>query len=166
MTLALDGVISPMHGWLRLSPSAAPLLSAFGRFCRSALGFCSRSEVEFSIRLGVAVSSAPFLLPCLAVRDCSPPQVQHVEMTRPERTRELPQLVQTKGLGEDVGSLPIHRNILKFDFTRKDMLTDKMVVHLNVLGPCVENGVLRELDAVEVDAVDRLQIRHLLLHIL
>ena len=70
----------------------------------------------------------------------------------------MPQLVQTKRLGEDVGSLPIRRNVLKFDFTGKDTLTDEMVVHLNVLGPCVENGVFRELDAVEVVAVDRRRI--------
>ena len=123
--------------------SAAPLMSAFGLFRGSALGFFSRSEVELVIRLGVAVSSAPFLLPCLVVRDCSPPQVWHVEVTQPEGTRELPQLVQTKGLGEDVGSLPIRGNVLKFDFTRKDTLTDKMVVHHNVLSPNVEDGVLR-----------------------
>ena len=42
-----------------------------------------------------------------------------------------------------MSSLPIPRNILKFNFTRKDTLTDKMVVHLNVLSPCVEYGVLR-----------------------
>ena len=72
----------------------------------------------------------------------------------------------SKGLGEDVGSLPIRRNILKFDFTRKDTLTDKMVVHLNMLGPCVKNGVFRELDTAEVVVVDRRRIRHLLLQVL
>ena len=87
-------------------------------------------------------------------------------MTQPERTRELPQLVQTKGLGEDVGSLSVRRNILKFDFTRNDTLTDKMLLHLNVLGPCVENEVLRELDVVEVVALDCRRIGHLLLHVL
>ena len=87
-------------------------------------------------------------------------------MTQPKRTRELPQLVQTKGLGEDVGSLPIRLNILQFDFTRKDTLLDEMIVHLDVLCSCVENGVLRELDAAEVVAVDRRRIRHLLLQIL
>ena len=76
------------------------------------------------------------------------------------------QLVETKGLGEDVGVLPIHRNILKFDFTRKDTLTDKVIMHLNVLGPCVENGILRELDAAEVVVLDRRRIRHLLLQVL
>ena len=79
-------------------------------------------------------------------------------MAQAERTRQLPQLVQTKGLGEDVGRLPICQNILKFDFTRKDMLTDEMVVYLNVLGQCVENGGFRELDAVEVVALDRHRI--------
>ena len=78
----------------------------------------------------------------------------------------MSQLVQTKGLGEDVSSLPIRRNILKFDFTIKDTLTDKMIVHLNVLGPGVEDGVLRELDVVEVVAVDRRRIGDLLLQIL
>ena len=65
--LALDGVISPMLGWLRLSPSPAPLLSASGLFHKSALGFFSRSKVVFSIRLNVAVSSAPFLGPLLGL---------------------------------------------------------------------------------------------------
>ena len=74
--------------------------------------------------------------------------------------------MKTKGLGEDFGILPIRRNILKFDITRKDTLTDKVEVHLNVLGPCVENGVLRELDVAKVVAVDRCRIRHLLLQIL
>ena len=78
----------------------------------------------------------------------------------------MPQLVETKGLGEDVGSLSIRRNILKFDFTRKDTLTDEMIVHLNVLGLCEENRVLRELDAVEAVTVDRRRIGHLLLKIL
>ena len=87
-------------------------------------------------------------------------------MTQPERTREFPQLVQTKGLGEDVGNLSIRRNIQKFDFTRKDTLSDKMIVHLNVLGLCMENGVLRELDVAEVVLVDRRRIGHLLLQIL
>ena len=41
-----------------------------------------------------------------------------------------------------------------------------MIVHLNVFGPCVENGVLRKLDAAEVVAVDRRPIGHLLLQIL
>ena len=117
--LALDGVISPILGWLRLSPSVAPLLSVSGLFYGSALGFFSRTEIEFVIRFGVTGSSAPFLLLCLVVRDCSPPQVRHVEVTQPERTRELPQLVQTKGLGENVSSLLIRRNILKFDFTKR-----------------------------------------------
>ena len=32
---------------------------------------------------------------------------------------------------------------------------DEVIVHLNVLGPCVGNGVLRELDPVELVVVDR-----------
>ena len=76
------------------------------------------------------------------------------------------QLVETKGLGKNVDVLPIRRNMLKFDFTREDTLTDKMVVHLNVLSPGVEDGVLRKLDVLEVVAVDRRRIRHLHLKIL
>ena len=79
-------------------------------------------------------------------------------MTQPKRTRELPQLVQTKGLGEDVGSLPISQNVMKFNFTWKDTFTDEVIVHLNVLGPCVENGVFRKLDVAEVVPVDRRRI--------
>ena len=47
---------------------------------------------------------------------------------------------------------------MKFDFPRKDTLMDKMIVHLNVLGPCMENRVFRELDAAEVVAVNRRRI--------
>ena len=123
-------------------------MSAFGLFRGSALGFFNRSEIEIVIRLGIAVFLAPFLLPSLVSRDSSPPQVWHIEVTQPKHTRELPQLVQTKGLGEDIGILPICRNILKFNFTRDETLMDKVVVHLNVLSTGVEDGVLRQLDAV------------------
>ena len=55
----------------------------------------------------------------------------------------------------------IRWNIHQFDFTEKDTLADKMAVHLNVLGPGVEDGVLRKLDTVEVVAIDRRRIEHL-----
>ena len=73
----------------------------------------------------------------------SPPQVRHVEVPQTKHTRELPQLVETKGLGEDVGVLPIRRNIRKFNFTGEDTLVDKVLVHLNVLSLGVEDEVLR-----------------------
>ena len=99
-------------------------------------------------------------------KEFSPPQVRHVKVPQPKRTRELLQLVKTKGLGEDVGVLPIYRNILKFDFIREDMLTDKVIVHLNVLGPGMEDRVLHYVDVDEVVVVDHRQIRHLHLQIL
>ena len=101
-----------MLGWLRLFLLTPPLMSAFGLLRRSALGF-SRSEIEIVIRLGVAVLQI-FFHPSLVIRpsEVSPPQVWYIEVTQPERTREFPQLVQTKGLGEDVGSLPIGRSVL------------------------------------------------------
>ena len=52
------------------------------------------------------------------------------------------------------------------DFTGKDTLADKIVVHLNVLGPGMEDEVLRKLDTVEVVAVDHRRIGHLHLQIL
>ena len=61
---------------------------------------------------------------------------------KPSGTQELPQLVQAEGLGENVDSLLIRRNIHKFDFTGKDTLTDEVVVHLDVLGLGVEDEVL------------------------
>ena len=76
------------------------------------------------------------------------------------------QLVCSKRLGEDIGSLPIRRNILKFDFTREDTHTNKMIVHLNVLSPGMEYEVRRYMDVVEVIAVDRRRIGHLLLQVL
>ena len=41
------------------------------------------------------------------------------------------------------------------------MLANTMVVHFNVLGPGVKDMVLRELDVVEVVAIDRRRVRHL-----
>ena len=102
----------------------------------------------------------------MVLRDFSPPQVRHIEAPQTKRTRELPQLVQTKGLGENVGVLPIHPNILKFDFTREDTLADKVVVHLNVLSPGLEDGVLRKLDATKVVIVYQCWLGHLHLLIL
>ena len=43
---------------------------------------------------------------------------------------------------------------------------DEMIMHLNVLCPGVEDGVLHKLDVVEVVTVDRRRIGHLHLQIL
>jgi hypothetical protein len=56
--------------------------------------------------------------------------------------------------------------MLQFDFTRKDTFTDEMIMHLDVLCPCVEDWVLRKLDAAEVVGIDHRRIRHLLMQIL
>ena len=79
----------------------------------------------------------------VSVSVSAPPLVQHIEKPQTKRTRELPQLVKTKGLGEDVGVLPIRQNIRKFNFNGEEMLADKVVVHLNVLSLDVEDMVLR-----------------------
>ena len=47
-----------------------------------------------------------------------------------------------RGLVKMLGSFPIRQNIYQFDFTGKDTLADKMVVHIDVLGPGVDDGVL------------------------
>ena len=77
----------------------------------------------------------------------------------------MPKLVKTKGFGENIGNLPISRNMHQFDFTSEDTLTDKTIMHLNVLSPGVEYGVLRKVDAAEVVAIDHCRIRHLYLQI-
>jgi hypothetical protein len=53
-----------------------------------------------------------------------------------------------------------------FDFSRKDTLTDEVIMHFDVLRPCVEDWILRKLDAAEVVGIDHRRIRHLLLQIL
>ena len=78
-------------------------------------------------------------------------------MLQDKRARKLLSLVEAKGFGEDISSLPIRRNIDQFDFIGKDTLADKVVVHLNVLGSGMEDGFLCKLDVVEVVAVDRRQ---------
>ena len=138
-------------------------VSAFDFFNGSAFGFFSQSEIEFFIIFGFTVTSAPFLLPFVGF---SLPQVRHIKVSQIKRTRELTQLVETKGLREDVRSLPIFRNINSFDFTLEDTLTNKVVVHLNVLSPGVKDGALRTLDIVEVVKVDCCRIEHLHLQIL
>ena len=163
LSLSLNNFISPKLGWLQLFPLAAALMSDLRLLCGSGFGFLSRSEIKFFIRIGSAVTSAPFLLPSVVF---SPPQVWHVEVSQPKRTREFPQLVKTKGLGEDVGVLSIRRNKLKFDITGEYTLTDKMIVHLNVLSSGVEDRVLRKLDVAEVVTVDCHRIRHLHLQML
>mgnify|MGYP007130558494 CR=1 FL=1 len=65
----------------------------------------------------------------------------------------MPQLVEAKGLGEDVDVLPIRRNIRKFNFTRKDTLADRVVVHLNVLSQGMEDGVLRKLELLRLSQI-------------
>jgi hypothetical protein len=55
---------------------------------------------------------------------------------------------------------------LQFDFTGEDTLPDEMVVHLDVLHPCVKYGVFRELNAAEVVTLDHRRIRHLLMQVL
>ena len=132
-------------------------MSAFKLFRGSAFGFFSRSEIKFFIRF--AVTSAPFLLTFVIF---SPPQVLHVEMPQTKCTRELSQLVETKGLGEDFGRLSIRGNIHEFHFTREDTLADKMIVHLYVLSLGMEDEVLCKLDVAEVVIVNCRWIR--LLH--
>ena len=51
----------------------------------------------------------------------------------------------------------------QFDFTGKDPLTDKIIMHLNVLSSGVEYRVFRKVDAAEVVAIDCRRIRHLYL---
>ena len=48
------------------------------------------------------------------------PQVRHVEMLQAQHVREVSQLVETKGIGEDVNHLPISQNILQFHFTTEN----------------------------------------------
>ena len=43
---------------------------------------------------------------------------------------------------------------------------DKMVMHLNVLGPSMEYEVFRKVDTAEIVAIDRHRIRNLYLQIL
>ena len=94
-----------------------------------------------------------------------PPQVRCVEVTHPKLTREMSQLIKTKGFGENISNLPISRNMHQFDFTSEDTLTDKMIVHLNVLGPGVEDRVLCKVDTAKVVTKDRRRIRQLYLQI-
>ena len=58
------------------------------------LGLFSHPEIEFFIRLVSNFFFSP-----------SPPQVRHVKVLQPKCTRELLQLVQAKGFGEDIGSV-------------------------------------------------------------
>jgi hypothetical protein len=56
--------------------------------------------------------------------------------------------------------------MFQFDFTGEDTLLDEMIVHFDMLRPCLKNRVFRELNAVEVVEVDHRRIRHLLMQVL
>ena len=57
-------------------------------------------------------------------------------------------------------------NIAKFNLTTKDLLTEKMIVHLNVLCLGMKDGVSSELYVAYVFAIDQNQGRYLDLAIL
>jgi hypothetical protein len=54
----------------------------------------------------------------------------------------------------------------QFDFPGKDSLPDGMILHSDVLCPCIKNRVFRELNTAEVVAIDLRRIRHLLMQVL
>ena len=84
----------------------------------------------------------------------------------PKNARELPQLVESKRFGEDVGHLPIRQNVFQFNFTNEKALVHKVIMHFYVLALGMEDEVLCELDAPEVFAIDQRRINNLHLHIL
>ena len=55
----------------------------------------------------------------------------------------------------------ISTKILKFHFTRENVLVHKVVIHFDVLCPSVENKVLRQLDTPKVVVVDHHRISNL-----
>ena len=77
----------------------------------------------------------------------------------------MPQLVKTKRFGEDINNLPIRRNMLQVNFAKKEPLTDKMIMQLNVFCPGVEYRVFCKVDTTEVVAKDRRRIEYLYLQI-
>ena len=48
--------------------------------------------------------------------------------------------------------------MLQVDIPGQNMLLDEVIVHFDVLGPSVEDGVLGELDTIEVVTIDRCRI--------
>ena len=80
--------------------------------------------------------------------------VDHADETR---CREDP-VIRHGSRGGTVGVLDRKDPTLTQALARRDLTKIEreieINVHLNVLGPCVENGVLRKLDAAEVVAVD------------
>ena len=53
----------------------------------------------------------------------------------------------------------IRQNIHKFDFTKENLLADKMIVHLNVLCPGVKDGVLSYLDVADIVTIYRCRFK-------
>ena len=98
---------------------------AFSFGCYPQLLQPTRNRIRNQIQHSGHIRSFP--APFCGLFDLFSPSSSHVEVPQPKRTQELPQLVETKGLGEDVGIPPIRQNILKFDFTGEDTLADKVV---------------------------------------
>mgnify|MGYP000712859241 CR=1 FL=1 len=70
------------------------------------------------------------------------PQARQVVGRETKLSRKLPKLVCTQGFREDVGCLKIGANVLKVNIPYKDMFSDEVVMHLNVLCLSVEDIVV------------------------
>ena len=65
------------------------------------------------------------------------------------------ELVRSDRLGDDASHLSICLNIPEFDITAQDPLVHKVIMHFYVLRASMENGVLGQLHATDIVAVDR-----------
>ena len=76
----------------------------------------------------------------------APPQAQLGDGRKNEVRRELPQLVNSQGLSQDVSCLQVRANVLQVDISGQNLLSDEVIVHFDVLGPSMEDWVLSELN--------------------
>ena len=75
-------------------------------------------------------------------------------MLQTQHDREVLQLVEIKGLREDVGHMSISLNKQQFHFTIENSLVHKVVMHFDVLHPSIEEDVFSELNAAEIVTID------------
>ena len=71
----------------------------------------------------------------------TPPQAQR-QLDESKHSAKTTELLSSQGLGKNICYLLLCTDINQVDVSRQDLLSNKMVMNLNVLGPSMKNWVL------------------------
>ena len=68
--------------------------------------------------------------------------------------------MNSQGLREDVSRLQVCIDVLQVDISSEDSLSNEMLVHLDVLGPSMEDWISSEVNTAHVVAVEGIWVRY------